>query len=169
MLPELAQPRDINSVISVLSAMVTPAVLILASGQLILTTSNRLNRMVDRVRAIATLIEELTEVNTPHLQAKRDLLFEQLFRATRRARYLQNAMASLYIALTTFIATSVALGVIALLRFEFVWIPIVFGFIGVGLMFWASVYLLFESRLALASTLAEMTYIHRFDVPESRD
>ncbi|MFZ2493276.1 MAG: DUF2721 domain-containing protein [Thermoanaerobaculia bacterium] len=169
MLPELATPRDVDSVISVLSAMITPAVLILASGSLILTTSNRLTRIVDRVRAIATQIEELNETATPHQEAKRDLLFDQLHRATRRARHLQNALASLYIALTMFIATSVGLGLIALLQLNLVWIPLAFGFIGSGLMFWASIYLLLESRIALTSTLAEMTYVNRYYTRDRRD
>lgn len=149
--------------------MITPAVLILASGSLILTTSNRLTRIVDRVRAIANELEELTEATTPHLEARRNLLFDQLHRATRRARHLQSAMAMLYIGLSMFIATSVALGVLALLQLNVVWVPLVFGFIGAGLMFWASIYLLLESRIALASTLAEMAYINRFYVREKRD
>jgi len=44
-LPSLA------STLGVLSAMVTPAVMILATSSLILTTTNRLVRIVDRVRA----------------------------------------------------------------------------------------------------------------------
>jgi hypothetical protein len=45
---------------SVLSAMITPAVLISACGALILSTSVRLGRVVDRVRALADRFEELS-------------------------------------------------------------------------------------------------------------
>lgn len=44
--------------LSLLSAMITPAVLISASGMLILSTATRLARIVDRVRTLARQIEE---------------------------------------------------------------------------------------------------------------
>ena len=50
MLPELAQARELASVLDVLGAMVTPAVLILASSSLLITTSSRSIRCIDRVR-----------------------------------------------------------------------------------------------------------------------
>lgn len=40
----------LEATLSVLTAMVTPAVMILATSSLILTTTNRLVRVVDRVR-----------------------------------------------------------------------------------------------------------------------
>ena len=42
------QIENLSVTLSVLSAMVTPAVLILASSSLILATSNRLSRAIDR-------------------------------------------------------------------------------------------------------------------------
>lgn len=164
MFPSLAQrlsPDELSSVLSILSAMITPAVLILASGSLILTTSNRLTRVVDRVREMVTEVEQLDEQTSPHREEKRLLLFAQLERATRRARLLQHAMARLYLALAVFIATSVSIGVVAISGIHFGWLPIVLGFIGAGLMFWASVQLIFESRLALQTTYAEMDHVSR--------
>jgi hypothetical protein len=43
----------------ILGAMITPAVLISASGVLVLSTSNRVGRTVDRVRALAVEVERL--------------------------------------------------------------------------------------------------------------
>jgi hypothetical protein len=45
------------------------------------------------------------------------------------------------------------------------WLPLFLGFIGAGLMFWASINLIFESRLALQTTYAEMDYIVRVYSP----
>ena len=42
----------------VLGAMITPAVLISASGTLVLSTSNRLSRVVDRVRVLSAEAEQ---------------------------------------------------------------------------------------------------------------
>ncbi|HEX7151283.1 MAG TPA: DUF2721 domain-containing protein [Thermoanaerobaculia bacterium] len=164
MLPEVARSAsEISSVLEVLSAMITPAVLILASGSLILTTSNRLTRVVDRVREMAKEVEELEEKvePQPHLEEKRTLLFAQLDRSTRRSRILQKSMTRLYIALAMFVATSVAIGIVTLFGVHFAWVPLSLGFIGAGLMFSASVHLIFESRIALQTTYAEMDYIVR--------
>lgn len=56
-------------------------------------------------------------------------------------------------------ATSVAIGVIALSGMHFAWIPLVLGFIGAGLLFNASALLIIESRIALSATFAEMDYV----------
>lgn len=168
MFPELASrlnPGDLATVLGVLSAMITPAVLILASGSLILTTSNRLTRVVDRVREMVVDIEALDAAPTEHAEEKRTLLFAQLDRSTRRARLLQHAMTRLYSALAIFIATSVSIGAVALSGLHVGGLPLVLGFFGAGLMFWASIILIFESRLALQTTYAEMDYISRVYSP----
>ena len=158
-------PGDLATVLSVLGAMITPAVLILASGSLILTTSNRLTRVVDRVREMVAELEALDEAATEHSADKRTLLFEQLDRSTKRARMLQHSMTRLYSALAIFIATSVSIGAVALSGWHVGWLPLFLGFIGAGLMFWASINLIFESRLALQTTYAEMDYIVRVYSP----
>jgi anti-sigma-K factor RskA len=164
MFPELAASGDLTSVLGVLSAMITPAVLILATGSLIMTTSNRLTRVIDRVREMASEIESVVEPQpdeepVAHRIEKRDLLFAQLERSTRRARLLQKSMTRLYLSLALFIATSVAIGVVALIRVNIGWIPLVFGFFGAALLFSASIHLIWESRIALATTYAEMDFI----------
>ena len=159
MFPELASTRELASVLDVLSAMITPAVLILATGSLIMTTSNRLTRVIDRVREMAAEIETVVDNPPPHAHEKRRLLFAQLERSTRRARLLQKAMQRLYIGLAMFVATSVAIGVVAMVRVDVGWIPLILGFIGAGLLFSASLLLIFESRIALTATWAEMDYI----------
>jgi len=50
---------SLDSTLGVLSAMVTPAVMILATSSLILTTTNRLVRIVDRVREMLPEFETL--------------------------------------------------------------------------------------------------------------
>jgi hypothetical protein len=70
-------------------------------------------------------------------------------------------MARLYLGISFFIATSVSIGVISLLKVNLAWISLLLGFVGAGLLFSASVYLIIESRLAMATTYAEMDYIHQ--------
>ena len=52
---------DTTSAIAVLTAMITPAVLISACGSMILSTSSRLGRVVDRVRSLSDRLEEMAE------------------------------------------------------------------------------------------------------------
>lgn len=161
MWPDLASTRELSSVIDVLSAMITPAVLILASGSLIMTTSSRSVRCVDRVRERAAELEELGTGSGEIIERKRAHLYKQLQINIRRARTLQRAMATLYLGISFFIATSVAIGVVSLIHVDIGWVPLVLGFVGAGLLFSASVLLIFESRLAVATTFEEMDYIDR--------
>lgn len=160
MFPDLLA-NDVQSVVKVLSAMITPTVLILASGSLIMTTSSRAIRCVDRVREMAAELETAVESPEGITPAKRELLYDLLQINTRRARLLQRAMSRLYVAISFFVATSVSIGVVALTKFNAGWIPLLLGFIGAGLLFSATVYLIIESRSALATTYAEMDYINR--------
>lgn len=161
MFPDVFPTRDLASALDILSAMITPAVLILASGSLIMTTSSRSIRCIDRVRERAAELEALGEDIDELTVAKRKHLHSQLEINTRRARLLQKAMSRLYFGITFFIATSVCVGIVSLLHSSFAWLPLVLGFIGAGLLFSASIYLLFESRLALQTTYDEMDYIDR--------
>ena len=161
MFPDLASTRDLSSVLDVLGAMITPAVLILASSSLLITTSSRSIRCIDRVRERAEELEALGKATDEGTERQRRHLFSQLEINTRRARLLQKAMSRLYIGISFFIATSVAIGFVSLIHVDVGWVPLLLGFIGAGLLFSASVYLIVESRLALATTYAEMDYIDR--------
>lgn len=151
----------LDSALGVLSAMVTPAILIMACGSLILTTSSRLIRAIDRAREFIPQMEKLAaERDTDEMtEQQHAMVLDQLSKLTKRARYLQRALAQLYAALGVFVATSVAIGVIALSGMHFAWIPLVLGFIGAGLLFNASALLIIESRIALSATFAEMDYV----------
>lgn len=144
-----------------LSAMITPAVLILACGSLILTTSQRLTRVIDRVRELSSEIEMLAADSRSEdfVQDKRKMLFDLLEKAINRARLLQRAITRLYLALSSFVATSVAIGVISLTHINFGAVALVLGFIGLGLTLTASFLLIAESRIGLASTFTEMDFL----------
>ncbi|HKR64364.1 MAG TPA: DUF2721 domain-containing protein [Thermoanaerobaculia bacterium] len=159
MWPDLT--RELAEVLHVLSAMITPAVLILASSSLLITTSSRSIRCVDRVRERAEELQALGKGTDEGTERRRQHLFKQLEINTRRARLLQRAMGRLYLGISFFIGTSVAIGVVSLVNVPMAWIPLVLGFIGAGLLFSASIYLIIESRFAMATTYEEMDYITR--------
>lgn len=150
---------------SVLSAMITPAVLISACGALILSTSVRLGRVVDRVRALAERFEELSRKDAAEVELFEDrleLTFTQLDWLTSRARHLQRAMTTFYLALGLFVATTVTLGFVGLTGRAgkaFQWIPVVFGMVGAALLFIGTILLAFEATLALRSVHSEMDFL----------
>ena len=100
--------------LSVLTSMITPALLISATGTYILSTSNRLARVVDRMRALQEKIETdvRAEDQLPLHQERIHLWETQLGRQIERLRLLQSALTLLYTAAAMFICTSVIIGVL---------------------------------------------------------
>jgi len=109
--------NPLSSAITVLTAMITPAVLISACGSMILSTSSRLGRVVDRVRALSEKLEEISNQNesTELTRERQAAIFDQLDKLTSRARLLQRCMVTFYLSLGAFVATSVAIGIVAVL------------------------------------------------------
>jgi Protein of unknown function (DUF2721) len=152
----------LSSSLAVLTAMITPAVLISASGTMILSTSTRLGRVVDRVRSLSDRLEEISRdhpAKTEFLEERRAMLFDQLDKLTSRSRLLQRGLTSFYVAVAIFVATSVAIGLVAVTGTKYSWIPIVMGLLGACLLFYGSMLLIFEARLALSTTHAEMDFL----------
>ena len=145
----------------VLSAMITPAVLISASGTLVLSTSNRLTRVVDRVRTLAAEAERLraADAGPAAASAKRRHIAGQVPVLTRRALLLRSALTALYTAIGFLVATSIAIGVVAALGGAGQWVPVVTGLAGACLLLWGSLLLVREGRLAIGSTLEEMVFV----------
>jgi len=151
--------------IDVLTSMITPAVLISACAALILSTSVRLGRVVDRVRALSDRFEEMAHKEPGQVvlfEERLELTFTQLDWLTSRARHLQRAMTAFYLALQMFVATSVAIGLFGLTgasTVRFHWIPVVVGMLGAAMLFAGALLLAFESTLALRAIEHEMDFL----------
>jgi hypothetical protein len=150
----------LSTSLAVLTAMITPAVLISACGALILSTSTRLGRVVDRVRMLSDKFEELAHIEEELALAeeRRAVIFDQLDKLTSRARILQRSMTVFYIALGLFVATSVAIGVVAYVP-RITWLPVVLGLAGASFLFYGSVILIIEARLAFRALMSEMDFV----------
>lgn len=159
-------------VLGILSSMITPAVLILASGSLITTTSQRLSRVIDRVRKISqefmqaesnTSVESATET-------RRRTLYTLLEKSALRTKLLTRAMTLLYLSLGLFILTSLAIGIIAVSHSSYTWIPTAIGMIGAMMLFISSAILIIESRMAYRVVAIEIDFViesTRSNAPES--
>jgi Protein of unknown function (DUF2721) len=162
---------SLTSALSVLTAMITPAVLISACGTMILSTSSRLGRVVDRVRVLSDKLEDLARSSDQLnlLDERREVIFAQLDKLTSRSRILQRCMVTFYGALCVFVATSVAIGIVALSGTKFYWVPVVMGLIGACFLFYGSMLLISEARLALSTIHIEMDFTWKLSkqhVPE---
>lgn len=155
--------NDLSSALSILSAMITPAVLILACSSLIVATSARLGRVVDRTRHLSEWFEDLARDagELALIQDRRSLLFDQLDKATARARILQRAMTRLYAGLALLLTDTVAIGIDASTRQDLAWLVVALALGAVGLLLYASVLLIVESRVALAAIDSEMDFTWR--------
>ena len=131
----------LSASLTVLTAMITPAVLISASGTMILSTSTRLGRVVDRVRSLSDRLQELSRAESPaeFAEERRAMLYDQLDKLTSRSRLLQRALTTFYVAVGVFVATSVAIGVVAFSGARFGWVPVAMGLVGASLISFTAV------------------------------
>ena len=158
------QVQSLNAALAVLAAMITPALLISASGTFILSTSTRLGRVVDRARAISDRMEELWTPEAPRLllEARRAMLSDQLARLRVRATKLQRSLTSLHLAASMFVLTSVFIGVVAIFQLPIYWLPVVLGVVGACFLLYGSLLLITEARLAVDSLKVEMDFLDYF-------
>jgi hypothetical protein len=149
--------------LAVLTAMITPAVLISACGALIFSTATRLGRVIDRVRFLSTRFEEIAKhPEADDMAAERlPLLQQQLERQTTRARLIQRSLVAFYSALGVFVATSVAIAVVNAVARNYMWVAVMLGLLGSIFMLYGSVLLIVESRMALAAIISEIEFLSK--------
>lgn len=152
---------DLPKALGVLTAMITPALLISASGTFILSTSNRLGRVVDRARAVSDKLEEVmhNEAQVELFEERRALYLMQVQRLTRRAALLQRSLTVFYLGAGMFVITSVALGLLTLFGARFTWVPVTFALAGGGFLFYGSILLIVEARLAFQALNSETDFL----------
>lgn len=150
---------ELSSTVGFLTAMITPALLISASGTLVLTTSTRLGRVIDRARGLELRLNELItskeKAEIPLYSRRIEVVFDLLDKVTTRTRMLQKALFVFYCSLVMFVLTSLSIGFVGLLN-HYAWIPVPIGMIGMLFVFYGSIMMMQESRIATATTNAEM-------------
>jgi hypothetical protein len=157
----VSSTTNLNSVIEFLTAMITPALLISATGSLVLSTSTRLGRVVDRVRALEVRLGEMIyapdKQQIPLYERRVEVIVDLLDLVTSRSRLLQRAMTTFYYGLMLFILTSVAIAVAGIFNI-YRWMPIPIGIIGIMFLFYGSILMLRETRMATATINEEMDF-----------
>ena len=154
-------PNNINSTIEFLTAMITPALLISATGSLVLSTSTRLGRVVDRVRELEKRLGDLIVIDDkskiPLYEKRLDTIVFLLDKVTSRSRILQRAMETFYYGLGIFILTSVTIAVVGIFN-TVRWLPIPVGIVGILFLLYGSYLMVRETRMATVTVNAEMDF-----------
>ena len=150
-----------------LTAMITPAIFMTANASLIISTSNRVSRVVDRIRILNDQADKLdrgvTELDFPAQRLEH--VHDQMRRLERRSDRLRFALTALYLAFTAFVGTSLTLAIDTMLHNWLIAFPTLMAVIGVGLLLFASVNLVLEALEALRSNRLETTFyrdLHQF-------
>ncbi len=143
--------------------MITPTLLLSACGTFVVSTSIRLGRVIDRIRALSDKMEDLIhgDRDVEMVEERRAMILEQLQRLSSRASMLQRTLSNIYIASGLFVLTSVALGLVAVIASSFTWVPVVLGITGVVFLLYACLLLVFEIRLSRSTLQHEIDYTLR--------
>ncbi len=134
-----------------------------------MSTSMRLARIVDRVRDLSKQVEELFigEI-TDFTEERRAEVERQLSVHARRGKIIQNALTGFYISLGLLVAATVSIGLTALSQ-SAGWLPAALGIAGTISLFYGSILLIAETRLALRSVNSEMQFtLHLRDLYRQR-
>jgi hypothetical protein len=143
-----------------LSAMISPAIFMTASGSLIISTSNRMSRVVDRIRVLNDLGDRLCRGATDldYTRERFAHVQDQLDRLVWRGDRIRIALTVLYLALASFVGTSLMLALVVLLGDHLVALPTCLAVTGVCLMLTSCVNLVREALEALRSNRLEVRF-----------
>ena len=145
-----------------LSAMITPAIFMTANGSLIISTSNRMSRVVDRIRVLNDRGDELSRGDSKldFVAERRAHVAEQLSHLEGRSDRVRQALTMLYLAFTSFVGTSLTLAIDTLIGNKHLTTGLATSLSvgGVVLMLAASVNLVLEAQAALTSNRSEIRF-----------
>jgi hypothetical protein len=137
---------------TVVAAMITPALLVLASASLIATALVRLARAVDGIRRLAA---------APTTEA-------ELRRYERRAYLAERTVAALFVAIGVILVDGVAIALERVLGAAFAWVPIALTVAGMACIVAACGIMVLESRIAREQIAAEAAAV-RAALGDGRD
>ncbi len=145
---------------STLAAMISPALFMTATGSLIITTSNRMSRIVDRVRTLNDQADKLTlgQTDLDFPDERLAHIIGELNRQIWRSDRVRLALTLLYLALSCFVGTSLSMAIDALLQNSIGAVPTTLAIGGVMLMMLASIELSREAHAALRSNRIEIAF-----------
>jgi hypothetical protein len=150
--------------LQVVSAMITPAILILAAGSLVASTLVRLGRIVDNIRALIARGQDMREAGNESALRIVDQMLHVLLRRNDLAR---NALICYYTAISLFLLSTLVIGFTLLLHSKLDWIGPAIVMLGSICLFAGSAALVVEVNVSSGTTRQEVQWYHQraFDPP----
>jgi len=142
-----------SGLLGIISAMITPAILILATGSLVASTLTRLGRIVDRARA---LLRDIAEFRRQGDSISASLSEGWLQSYQRRSQFAERALTIYYIAIFLFVAASLAIAIDDITRGYVPWLALTLTVLGAFCLFAGTAALVFETNIATGQILLEI-------------
>lgn len=128
----------------IISAMITPALLLLGSASLVATALQRLARAIDRARALLQLSKE--EVSTRGWT--QEVTKRWLERYARRSLMAERAVTAFFLAVGILVIACLSIALDRSLADTLTWLPVSLTIIGMGMILAGAYCMVQESRLA---------------------
>ena len=141
------------SVLSVISAMITPAILILATGSLVASTLTRLARVVDRARE---LLEHIVDARKAGDDASARTYARWLRTYRRRSAFAERALTLYYVAILLFVVASLTIAIEDVTHAKVAWYSLALVLLGAGSLCAGTASLVIETNLATGTLRAEI-------------
>lgn len=129
--------------------MITPALLILASGSLVATALVRLARVVDRARVLIASIEAGSVSDAEALR-------RSLERHERRALYAERSVGLFFVAVVVFVLDCLSIGIDHFLGDVLTWLPVAMTIVGMLVVIVGAAYMVAESQLGALQIVEEI-------------
>ena len=142
-------PDQITEGLTVLASMATPAVLLLANAMLILSTNQRLQAILVRVRETELTIAGVDVAPETH---DLNLLNDLLVTHARRARAAHRALLCFYSSAGAFMAVVVSVGLGTLGFDRALPLALIIAFLGCALLFCGALLLIAETYIGIRAT-----------------
>jgi len=142
-----------SSFLAIISASLTPAILILATGSLVASTLLRLTRITDRAREIMDVMEVSREKGDDE-KVRIDVVWLRTY--LRRSSLAERALTFFYSAIGLFVASSLAITVDNLTHDSVPWLSLVLVTFGALFLFAGTASLVIEANVATGTLRAEI-------------
>lgn len=154
----------IAAALGLLTVMIAPAILIVAAASLITCSLMRLARVVDRVRALSQIAENIrVGICTDHPAERRAELRVEFLVYQKRGRLILVALGLQYGTVGFFVATSVTVALDYMLGNPWPFLPVSLCILGILLLLGSSILLMYENQLAFQAMKREIQFVYRLE------
>ena len=145
------------------TAMIAPALFLTATGSLLISTSTRIGRIVDRIRTLVVLCESGQLEQLDFVEQRRKHVVDSLHYLQWRSNRANVAVSMLYLSFSAFAATSMMIALDSLTGYSLDALPVICAVTGVGLLLVACAHLVLEARSSLRGNDREVRFFYELE------